>query len=101
MMDGKKQEIKVTGIPELIDSVSAMQAEIDMLYDFAQDVLITLLIPDSVRYYFEDRYEGVVSDALDALSKHMYGYRKILDFFKRNGIDINKIISDTESKELN
>ena len=93
-------EIKLTGLPELVDTIAAMQAEIDMLNDFVEDVLIMTMMPDNVRFYFEDRFDGRTAEAMEALSKHMHEHRKILEFLRINKIDVNKIVSDTENKTL-
>ena len=93
-------EIKITGLPELVDIVAGMQAELDMLNNFAREVLITVLVPDQVRLFFDDDFDGKAAEAIDALSRHMLEYRKILEFLRINKIDINQILSDTESKTL-
>lgn len=103
-MDDKEIQhicLGVAELPELAEYITNMQAEIDMLNDFAKEVLLSILFPEHVRFFFDDDYYGRASEAMDALSKHMHDYRRILKFLQVNGIDINKILSQTESKELN
>lgn len=95
-----KAEVKISGLSELVDIVAGMQAEIDMLNSFVEEVLIMSLMPENVRYYFEDRFDGRAAEALEAFGKRMYEYRKILEFLRLNNIDVNQILSDTESKTL-
>lgn len=93
-------DIHVHELPELLDYITGMQAEIDMLNAFVRDVLISAIMPENVRLFFDDEYTGKAAEAMDALSQHMHDYRKILEFLRINGIDVNKIISDTGSKDL-
>lgn len=95
-----ESKVQITGLPELVDAIAGMQAEIDMLNDFVDEVFILALRPSDVRYYFEDRFEGRAAEAVEVLSKHMRDYRKILEFLRVNGIDVNRIIDDNESKNL-
>ena len=99
-MDNKRIDVHIHDLTEFADYITGLQAEIDMFNTFARDVLISVLVPDQVRLFVEDDYTGTAAEAMDALSKHMHNYRKILEFLRINGIDINKITSDTESKDL-
>lgn len=101
MLDKKiETELKLTGLAELVEQIASLQAEIDMFGSFANEVLISVLMPEHVRYFFEDDYPGRAGEALDALTRHMHDYRKILEFLRLNKIDVNQILSDNESKTL-
>ena len=96
----KETEIKLTGLSDLVEQIASMQAEIDMLNSFANEVLVSVIMPEHVRFFFEDDYIGRAGEAIEALSKHMHDYRKILEFLRLNKIDVNQILADNESKTL-
>lgn len=88
------------GATDLAFLVSNLQSEADDYAMFAEDVLLSVIMPDVPRFMLEDKYKGHMADSAAAeLFRHMEGYRKILDFLRRNGIDVNTIIGDGDEKK--
>ena len=99
-MKGKTQQgttINISGLPDVLNMVSDMQHEIDYLNAFAEDVLLSVVEPETTRYrlqmepYDED---SLVERASEALHSFLYRYRKILAFLEKNGINVDQIIGD-------
>lgn len=66
---------------------------------FAEDVLLSVIMPEVPRHMMEDKYgPHLASDAAAALFSHMEGYRKMLAFFRKNGVDVNEVVGGGDKK---
>ena len=68
---------------------------------FAEDVLLSVVMPEVPRHMMAEKYgPHAAGDAAGELFRHMEGYRKILAFLRKNGIDVNDIIGGDEVKKM-
>lgn len=80
--------VRLDGLPDLVEMVAEFQRRVDLLSEFAEDVLIAVLAPESVHHFIADKYDefDFADDALDGLSELLARYRACLEFFRSNGI---------------
>ena len=81
--------------------VSDLKEASDDFDAFAEDVLLSVVMPETPRHMMEEKYgPHLAGDAASALFRHMEGYRKILAFLRKNGIDVNDIIGGDDVKKV-
>lgn len=89
----KEVVVRLEGLPELVELVSSYQHRIDILMQFVEDVFIAVSTPETVHYYFEDKYDCVdlADDALSGLAELLARHRACLEFFRANGIQPERV----------
>lgn len=81
--------------------VSDLKEASDEYDAFAEDVLLSVIMPEVPRHMMEDKYgPHLAGDAAAALFSHMEGYRKILAFLRKNGIDVNEVVGSGDGKKM-
>lgn len=96
----EKKPGEVENVSDLAFLVADLQKAAADYDSFAEDVLLSLVMPETPRFTLDGKYGDHIADkALGVLFEHLAGYRKILDFLRKNGIDVNAIIGDSDKKK--
>ena len=85
---------------ELATMVAAMQAQVDLLESFAEDVLLTAAKPDMERYIIQGKYaeNDMADSAMEAVASLVSKYRRLAAYLEERGVDIDDIIGDADRK---
>ena len=85
---------------DLANMVAAMQAQVDLLESFAEDVLLTAAKPDMERYIIQGKYaeNDLADSAMEAVASLVSKYRRMAAYLEERGVDIDDIIGDADRK---
>lgn len=85
---------------ELAMMVAAMQAQVDLLESFAEDVLLVAAKPETERYIIQGKYteNDLADSAMEAVASLVSKYRRMAAYLEERGVDIDDIINDADRK---
>ena len=85
---------------ELAMMVAAMQAQVDLLESFAEDVLLVAAKPENERYIIQGKYTGndTADSAMEAVASLVSKYRRMAAYLEERGVDVDDIIGDADRK---
>lgn len=90
----KGMKVELTGIDEVVFAVQEQEMIIGRYERFAEDVLLSCVMPEVPRYLLQRNDEPLIpvaDDAHDALHKLLVRYRKMTAWFRANKIDVEAV----------
>ena len=97
-------KVEVKGIDDILFCIQEQDALIAKYERFAEDVLLSCVMPEIPRYVLADDEDGSIADrAHDALQTLLVRYRKMTAWMRTNGIDPESVAGkkDEEKKAAN
>jgi hypothetical protein len=91
-------KVEVKGIDDILFCIQEQDALIAKYERFAEDVLLSCVMPEIPRSVLADDEDGSIADrAHDALQTLLVRYRKITSWIKANKIDIESIVGNNDN----
>ena len=101
-MENKSDKVEIVGLNEIVNTCLVMENIIGTFEKFTEDVLLSCLTPDTMRFRLEkdkdSEIDDLVGQAYDALQTILVRYRKIVSWMRTNNIDIDAVIGDDTGK---
>lgn len=91
-------KVEVKGIDDILFCIQEQDAMMAKYERFAEDVLLSCVMPEIPRYVLADNDDDSIIDrAHDALQTLLVRYRKITSWIKANKIDIESIVGNNDN----
>ena len=100
--DGGNIDVTLDGLEEIFYTMMDMQSAIDEYGKFAENVLLSCVMPEVPRYILEvEDGSDDIGNAWDALQRLLVRYRKLVSWMRTNGIDVEAVCGDKNDRPKN
>ena len=87
--DGK---VEISGLDEIFHAATLAENIICKYEKFAEDVILSCVMPEIPRYSLQDDEKPeMISEAEDVLHTLLTRYRKMTEWMRKNGIDVDSV----------
>ena len=91
--------IEVAGLDEIVHAATLAENIICKYEKFAEDVILSCVMPEIPRYSLQDDEKPeMISEAEDVLHTLLTRYRKMTEWMRKNGIDIEAVVGNEARK---
>lgn len=91
--------IEVAGLDEIVHAATLAENIICKYEKFAEDVILSCAMPEIPRYSLhDDEKPEMIAEAEDVLYTLLTRYRKMTEWMRKNGIDIEAVVGNEARK---